>query len=184
MHVSQECFLSNTEPFQQPYENSIFKITVEDETLLGKNETIKEISLWGDGKIYRIKTDEEHVYREDTKTPDRKSKQLFGDEIKAVSNAKFVKLLVKYQENVKEEQSSNGTSSYYTTIKTTVAKEKFFPIILNRPEIDNALFECSNTFSEEKNRQSFVEILIGIGLLAGLIGISVIIIRFRRGLKK
>ena len=173
IQVTQECFLSNTDPFREAYENNVFKITVEDESLLGKNGAIKEMSLWGDGKTYRFKSDKEKV-----------DKALSADEIKAFSSAKFVKLLVKYDDSVKEEQTSNGTSPYFTTIKTTVAKEQYFPVVWNRSQIDTALLECTKTFEKEKNRQSLYEILIGIALVLGLIGITVIIVRLRRRFKK
>lgn len=184
MHVSQECFLSNTDPFREAYENSIFKITVEDVTPLGKNGAVKEMSLWGDGKIYPVKSNQEQINNESSKTPKETNDALSADELRAVSNAKFVKLLVKYEDSVKEEQSSNGISPYFATIKTTVAKEQYLPVILNRSQIDTALLECTKTFDKEKNRQSLYEILIGIGLLAGLIGITVIVIRLRRSFKK
>jgi hypothetical protein len=184
MHVSQECYLSNTNPFEQVYENSLFKITVEDEALLGSHTTIKEISLWSDGKMYPIKASEERIYKDNTIKLIRKNNELFADELNAISNAKFVKLYVKYQDNVNEEQSSNGRSPYFTTVKTTIARDQYFPIILPQVEINAAFAKCTETYNEQKNRQSLQETLIVVSGLLGIAGIIVIIIWFRRGRKK
>jgi len=184
MRVSQECYLSNTNPFEQVYENSLFKITVEDEALLGSHTTIKEISLWSDGKMYPIKAGEERIYKDNTIKLIRKNNELFADELNAISNAKFVKLYVKYQDNVNEEQSSNGRSPYFTTVKTTIARDQYFPIILPQAEIKAAFAECTETYNEQKNRQSLHETLIVVSALLGIAGIIVIIIWFRRGRKK
>lgn len=179
LDVSQVCYLSNTAPFVQANENRIFKISVDDEALLGGQTIIKEISLWSDGKTFPIKASEEQIYRDNAVKLIRKSNELFADELKSILNAKFVKLFVKYQDSVNEEQSSNGRSSYFTTLKTTVAKDQYFPVILPQDEIHAALFECTQTLNEQKEHQSLLEILIVIGTLLGIAGIIVIILWFR-----
>lgn len=182
--VSQECYLSNTAPFNQTNENSLFKITVNNEALLGSHTTIKEMSLWSDGEIFPIKVGEEQIYKDNTVKLIRKSNELYADELKSILNAKFVKLLVKYQDNVNEEQSSNGRSPYFTTVKTTVAKDQYFPIILPQTEIHTALSECTETLDDQKDRQSLFETLIVIGILSVIAGLIAIIIRYRRGRKE
>lgn len=172
IQVSQECFLSNTDPFREAYENSLFKITVE-KSLLGNNGAVKEMSLWGDGKFYPLNSNKNEG-----------ANTLSADELRTFSSAKFVKLLVKYQDSVKEEQTSNGTSPYFTTIKTTVAKEQYFPVVWNKSQMDTELLECTKTLDKEKNRQSLYEILIGSGLALGVVAITVIIVRLRRRFKK
>jgi len=188
VHVTQECSLSDTEPFKQTYENSIFKITLEDEALLGDSAAIKEISLRSDGKVYIMKAGEEHVYRKHANNLIRKNYEFFADEIKAISNAKFVKLFVRYKEHVNEELSSNGTSSYFTTVKTTVAKDQYFPIILKHDEISDAFLQCSETFEEQKERQSLIETAIVIGAILGIMAVMMVVIvlimRLRRNKKE
>lgn len=181
--VSQECYLSNTAPFNKTYENSIFKISVNDETLLGSHTVIKEISLWSDGKLFPIKESEERIYKDNATHLIRKGNELFADELKSIMNAKFVKLLVKYQDNVNEEQSSNGRSPYFTTIKTTVAKDQYFPVVLPQDEIHAAFSQCIETLDDEKQHQSLYEILIVIGSLLGIMGVIIMIIRYRRNKK-
>lgn len=180
LDVSQVCYVSNTAPFAQANENSLFKITVDDEALLGSHSTIKEISLWSDGKMFPIKPSEEQIYKDNTVKLIRKSNELFADELKSILNAKFVKLFVTYQENVSEEQSSNGRSPYFTTVKTTVAKDQYFPVVLPQGEIHAALLECTQTLEDQKERQSLFETLIMIGGLLGIAGVVAIIIRYRK----
>lgn len=184
MDVSQECYLSNTGPFDQANENSLFKITVKDEVLLGNQATIKEISLWSDGEIFPIKAGEERMYKDNTIKLVRKSNELFANELKSILNAKFVKLFVKYQDNVNVEKVSIGRSSYFTTVKTTVAKDQYFPVILPQAEIHAALAECTQTLEDQKNRQSLFETVIVIGTLLAIAGIIAIILRYRRSRKE
>lgn len=183
LNVSEVCNLSNTAPFDQANENRIFTITVDNEALLGSHTTIKEISLWSDGKFFPIKAGEEQIYKDNTVKLIRKSNELFADELKNILNAKFVKLFVKYQDNINEEQSSNGRSPYFTTVKTTIAKDQYFPVILPQAEIHAAFSECTKTLDDQKERQSLFEILIVVGALLGIAGVIAIIIRYRKNKK-
>lgn len=181
LNISQECYLKNKAPFEQANENRIFKIILDDEALIGSHMTIKEISLWSDGKIFPIKSDEEPIYKDNSIQHMRKSNELFEDEIKTILNAKFVKLFVKYQDNVQEEHSANGRSPYFSTIITTVSKDQYLPVILPKVNINTALLDCTETLNDGKQRQSLYEILIVIGTLLGIGGFITMIMRYRRG---
>ncbi len=183
LDISQECYLSNSDVFDQSNENRLFKIIVNDETLLGSHTKIKEISIWSDGKIFPIKAGDERVYKDNSTNLIRKSNELFLDELKTILDAKFVKLYVKYQDNINEEQSSNGRTSYFTTIKTTITKDQYFPVVLPKDEIHAALLECTKTLDDQKGRQSLYETFIVVGTLLGLAGVIAIIIRYRRNKK-
>ena len=170
VNISSECGLNNPKITHYVDEISLFKLTIEEEILPSNSETVKEISLWADGKTYPINNGEAY-----------KSRWLSTDDIKSINNAKFLKLSVKYTNHINEEQSSKGgTTPYYTAIKTTVEKEQYLPILIKQSTINNAMLDCRKSIDEQKMKFSLLKFFIAIGVIIGLIGLLLIFKRVRR----
>ena len=177
IEVAQECRLDTTAPFRQAHPIELFRVTLGKGSLRGGGENVGEILIWADGKEYP-------VYSKQTRSVPvaggKRSDQLFGQELREIMNAGDTKLHVKYKEHVKEEQSSEGKSPYYATVRTTVAMEEFLPARLEKPKIDAAFSECRKAIEGEKKKQSFVEIAVGSGAAAGIIVLGWILRRMRK----
>ncbi len=159
--VSQECRLKNPSLMHHVKEISLFKVNIENKRALPEYESIKEILLWADGKTYLINSN----------NANQKNISLNTDDIKSIDNAKFLKLLVTYQGQVNEEHQSNGTTDY----RTTVEKKQYFPIVMEQSAIKNAIVDCRKSVDAEKTKFWQLKFYIAIGIIGGLIGLSLIL---------
>ncbi|MFA6189776.1 MAG: hypothetical protein WC680_10920 [Sulfuricurvum sp.] len=164
--VSQECRLKNPSLMHHVKEISLFKVNIENKRALPEYESIKEILLWADGKTYLINSN----------NANQKNISLNTDDIKSIDNAKFLKLLVTYQNQANEKNQSNGTTDY----RKTVEKKQYFPIVMEQSAINNAIIDCRKSVDTEKTKFWQLKFYIAIGLIGGTIGLSLISKRLER----
>lgn len=163
MTVAQECSLDTTGPFRKTHEIHLFKIVLENGPLANDSSNMQEMLVWADGKNYPLYSQESRTMPGEE---GKKSGQLYGQELRTIMDAGYVKLRVKYKEQVKEEQSSEGKSPYFTTVRTTVEKEEFLPLQFDKTQIQNEFAVCRQRIEEDERRQSLVEIATaGAGIL-------------------
>ncbi|WP_298692980.1 hypothetical protein [uncultured Sulfuricurvum sp.] len=160
LHVKHNCVVKNDKPFQNASEYHRFNVTVEQASLPDRKENIKQIAIWADGQLYAIRDLTPIVLPQ---AGNRSYDPLLSeDELIFIANAHFSKLKISYEPSVDERQSAkDDTTPYFTSVKTTIEKEEFLPMTLERNEIDQAIKECHDTIEYEKNFQLFTEIAIG-----------------------
>lgn len=184
LDIQSECVLHDSAPFKEAHEINLFKVIIVNESLLPQNGNIKDLYIWADGKSYPIHNYEEQVHPKQLAVGQRRHDQLYGDELRRISKSGFVKLWIKYEPEINKQQITDETSQYYTTTKTTVEKEEFTPVVLDRSKIDEVLSQCQEGIDTSKQRQFVFEILIGVG---GVIAIGVLLVflrKIRRKFKK
>lgn len=178
LNTTQQCALDTASPFRQAHERQIFRISLENPALLNEMDNVREMYVWADGKEYKIYSKEARSHPDAGEQP---YNQLFGQELKAIRDAGYTKLRVKYVDMVNEELSSAGETPYFTTTRTTIEKEEFFPIQLEKSVIDASFSECNQAIEGEKKRQSLYEILLATSAVFGLMGILWLVRRLRKG---
>lgn len=178
--VSSECFLRNAAPFEDAREVELYRVKLENEMLLPGADVMEEVRIWADGKTYPIKSAEARPSPDSTTSPERQSGRLYGDELKTIAGAGFTKLWIRYKDRISEEQTSEGSGPYFTTVKTTIRTERTLPLELDGSSLEAAKSDCRRTLDAQKQKQRIFEIAIAIGGFAGITGIILLLRRFRK----
>ncbi|MGD9969918.1 MAG: hypothetical protein AB7S65_05635 [Sulfuricurvum sp.] len=170
LNMNQACILVNDKPFQHSSEIHRFSLKVDPSSLPERQENVQQISIWADGRIFVI----EEMTPQSVSTEDNGFSGAFIDNeaLEFIKNAHFIKLQINYAASVDERKNAKeATTPYYTTIKTTVEKEEFLPLSLERAKIDEMLKECHSSISYEKTFQLFLEIAVASVLILMLSGV-------------
>jgi len=177
LEISQSCRVENNGAFQNTQEYYLFDSTIKDPSAISDFDGVEEIGLWADGKNYPIYSSLARTY---PVKGGRTVSQLYGNELKSILSAGFVKLRIKYKDQVQEEQSSQGSSPYFSRTKTTITKESFVPVKLDRDQIQAAYNECDHAIAKAKQHQFILEILIGTGISVIFATLLLVLWKIRR----
>lgn len=168
LKVTPACTLDTSAPFRHSHTVELFDIALKDGAFKEAAGNIEKMYIWADGKNYHFYSRQPQI---DTPAGIKGPNQLFKEELRSIMSAGYIKLLVKYTDQVNEEYSSQGKSPYFTTVRTTVETEEYLPVVLDKNEITQAFDECTQTVVKEKRRQSIAEIMIGTLGASAVIGI-------------
>lgn len=173
IQIIQECYLENMSSLQKSNEQNIYRINIENEkTLLGETP-VKEIVLIADGKQYLIKNNEAHAYNyKDATKKYAGNYRIYGEDLQMIMEAQNVYAVILYKKIVTEENEHNPLSLYENKIQTTVIKKSYFPVIIDKKNVQIEFLACTSAIKGQKDRKIKFETI----LVSSLIGVIIVVL--------